>query len=40
LILMAAATTFFALTFPKRRKPPAQIGLAVNSALDYPNKNF
>ncbi|ODA40591.1 ABC transporter permease [Desulfosporosinus sp. BG] len=40
LILMAAATTFFALTFPKRRKPPAQIGPAVNSALDYPNKNF
>ncbi|AET67078.1 ABC-type multidrug transport system, permease component [Desulfosporosinus orientis DSM 765] len=40
LILMAAATTFFALTFPKRRKPPAQIGTAVNSALDLPNKNL
>lgn len=40
LILMAAATTFFAMTFPKRRKPPAQIGRVVNSALDYPNKNF
>ncbi|EGW41490.1 ABC transporter permease [Desulfosporosinus sp. OT] len=40
LILMAAATTFFALTFSKRRKPPAQIGPVVNSALDYPNKNF
>ena len=40
LVLMAAVATFFALTFPKRRKPPGQVDLVVNSSLDYPNKSF
>ncbi|KLU64725.1 inner membrane transport permease YbhR [Desulfosporosinus acididurans] len=39
LIVMAAISLFFALTFSKRRKPPAQTGLAVNGSISYPDKS-
>lgn len=38
LTIMAAAITFFALTFTKRRKLPAQSGLSVNNSTTYPMK--
>lgn len=37
---MAAAISFFDLTFSKRRKPLAQAGLTVNNTIRYPNKDF
>ncbi|WP_407306918.1 ABC transporter permease [Desulfosporosinus sp. SB140] len=40
LIVMAAVSSFFALTFSKRRKPPAQTGVAVNGGVDYPDKRL
>lgn len=36
--VMAAAITFFALTFTKRRNPPVQSGLSVNNSVTYPMK--
>lgn len=39
LIVMAAVTFFFALTFSKRRKPPVQAGLAVNGTITYAKKS-
>lgn len=38
LTVMAAAITFFALTFTKRRNLPAQYGLSVNNSTTYPMK--
>lgn len=38
LTVMAAVITFFALTFTKRRNPPAQSGLSVNNSTFYPMK--
>lgn len=38
LTVMAASITFFALTFTKRRNPPAQSGLSVNNSTAYPMK--
>ncbi|MDQ7093825.1 ABC transporter permease [Desulfosporosinus sp. PR] len=40
LLVMAAVSLFFALTFSKRRKPPAPRGVAVNGSIDYPDKQF
>ena len=39
LFVMALVSTFFALTFSKRRKPPASGGLAVNCGAAYPKKD-
>ncbi|WP_434511237.1 ABC transporter permease [Desulfitobacterium sp. AusDCA] len=36
--VMAAAITFFALTFTKRRNPPVQSGLSMNNSVTYPMK--
>lgn len=38
LTVMAAAITFFALTFTKRRNPSAQSGFSVNNSTTYPMK--
>lgn len=38
LAVFAAASLFFAATFSKRRKPPAQTGLEVNGTVSYPGK--
>jgi len=39
LSVMALVSTFFALTFSKRRKPPAPGGLEVNSGNSYPKRD-
>jgi len=38
--IMAAVTSYFALTFSKRRKPLAEPGVSVNGTISYPKKDF
>jgi ABC-2 type transport system permease protein len=39
LTVMALVSTFFALTFSKRRKPPALGGLEVDCGNSYPKRD-
>ena len=39
LSVMALVSTFFALTFSKRRKPPALGGLEVDCGNSYPKRD-
>ena len=40
LTVMAAVLSYFALTFSERRYPSAQVGVTVNSSINYPKKDF